>query len=258
MAVTVVDSVESIRNLIKEIEGLASEPHFLFMDLEGVNLSRHGSIAILQVFVPATDSVYLVDVLTLQSQAFKTPGVTGTTLKTILESSSIPKVCFDIRNDSDALFSHFQINVHGIVDLQLLEFATRPFRGRFLNGLSKCISQMTGTDRAERVEYHRIKDAGQALFAPERGGTYEVFNQRPIPQAIIDYCAQDVTILPKLLTTYAARLTDDLATQVHEETLRRISLSQSPSFNGKGMHMAVGPSFSWSRYAPTHRTPRLH
>jgi hypothetical protein len=39
------------------------------------------------------------------SDAFSTAGTNGQTLKTILESETIPKVFFDVRNDSDALYS---------------------------------------------------------------------------------------------------------------------------------------------------------
>jgi exonuclease 3'-5' domain-containing protein 1 len=59
----------------------------------------------------------LVDIYTLGDKAFPTIGAGGRTLKGILESDSIPKVFFDVRNDSDALFSHFQIRLAGIHDL---------------------------------------------------------------------------------------------------------------------------------------------
>jgi 3'-5' exonuclease len=65
-----------------------------------------------------------------QRQAFETAGPGGQTLRAILESSYYPKVFFDARNDSDALNSHFEIGLRGVVDLQLLEFTSRPQRGR--------------------------------------------------------------------------------------------------------------------------------
>ena len=251
MAATVVDSVGLICKMIEDIEDLSPDPYLLFVDLEdleGVNLSRHGSIAIMQVFVPALGNVYLVDVHTLQRLAFETSSASDMTLKTILESGDVPKVFFDIRNDSDALYSHFQVDVHGVVDLQLLEFATRRVHGRFLKGLSKCISETVDLGWEESRKFQRVKDAGLQLFAPEMGGAYEVFNERPLPQALIDYCVQDVTILPKLLLTYSSRLSNHLAVQIHTETLRRIETSQGPSSDGKGRHMAVGPSLMWHRF----------
>jgi len=40
-------------------------------------------------------------------------------LKDILESATTPKVFFDIRNDSGALFAHFGIALQGVQDVQL-------------------------------------------------------------------------------------------------------------------------------------------
>jgi exonuclease 3'-5' domain-containing protein 1 len=59
----------------------------------------------------------------------------------ILESKDYLKVFFDVRNDSDAMYSHYQISLGGVIDLQLLEFASRSRKGRFIKGLAKCISE---------------------------------------------------------------------------------------------------------------------
>ena len=41
----------------------------------------------------------------LGSQAFNTTGIKGKTLKDIFQDEKIPKVFFDVPNDSDALFT---------------------------------------------------------------------------------------------------------------------------------------------------------
>jgi exonuclease 3'-5' domain-containing protein 1 len=242
-----VDTADLVRDLVDVIEHSRPQPPFIFIDLEGVNLSRNGSIAIMQVLVPPNKKVHLVDIHVLGAQAFETPGTGGMTLKAILESAQFSKVFFDPRNDSDALYSHFHISLDGVVDLQLLEFATRRVRGRFVKGLFKCISEADFLSWAESRQWREVKEAGQKLFAPEQGGRYEVFLERPLPSAMVEYCQQDVLYMPKLLLSYAARLSPHLAAQVQAETIRRIALSQSPSFNGQGKHMAVGPSFTYQR-----------
>lgn len=249
MGSVLVDSIESIRQMVEDIETSPLEHPFLFVDLEGTDLSRHGKIAIMQVLVPPKREVYLIDVQELQWDAFQTASINGLTFRTILESAVYPKVFFDVRNDSDALYAHFNIELACVVDVQLFEFATRPYRGRFLKGLAKSISEDSSLGWSERRQWQEIKDAGAKLFAPEKGGSYEVFHERPIPAAIINYCVQDVLILPELLKKYSGRLGDDFAVQVHKETLARVELSQSASFSGKGRHMAAGPYFSWTRYA---------
>lgn len=248
MSSIMVDSIESIQELIEEIESSALEAPFLFIDLEGSNLSRHGSIAIMQILVPPKRAVYLVDVTTLKEKVFGTRSAAGLTLKNILESEKFPKIFFDVRNDSDALYSHYGVHLQCVVDIQLLEFATRRRGGRFLNGLAKCISQDCPLDSAKRREWQDVKDTGSKLFAPEKGGNYEVFHQRPLPADIVKYCVQDVLLLPTLLAHYAGLLSDRLAFQIQSEAIRRVELSQSPYFNGKARHMAIGPSFSPGRY----------
>lgn len=243
MASVVVNSVELVQTLIEEITTSSLETPFLFIDLEGTNLSRQGSIAIMQILVPPKRSVYLVDISTLGGQAFETKSAGGTSLKDILESERFPKVFFDVRNDSDALYSHYDIRLKCVVDIQLLEFASRRRGGRFLCGLAKCISYDCPLSPSERQKWQDVKEAGVKLFAPEKGGSYDVFHQRPLLPAIASYCAQDVLLLPVLLTHYAGLLSEGLARQIQPETTKRVGLSQSPSFNGKGRHMAIGPSF---------------
>lgn len=119
-------------------------------------------------------------------------------MKDILESKSTPKVFFDVRNDSDALYSHFQIKLAGVVDLQLWELAARPFAGKYVKGLPKCI-EIDSSLSDEKAEVMQTKEKGKMLSSPEHGGSYEVFNERPLCKDIQAYCAQDVHLLPGLL-----------------------------------------------------------
>ena len=242
MSHCVIDNVDALSTLVDRIAAAEPKP-LIFVDLEGIDLSRHGSIAIMQVLVPPSPDVHLVDVSTLEADAFNATGRDGSSLSSLLEDETVAKVFFDVRNDSDALNSLFGIKLQGVIDLQLLEFATRRVRGRFLKGLAKCISEDARLGWREHSEWEQVKQTGQRLFAPEKGGSYEVFLERPLSDSLLRYCAQDVSLMPKLLSVYGARLTREQAWKVHAEALERIALSQSPDFNGKGRHMAVGPSF---------------
>lgn len=179
MTSIIVDNLDLVCNLVESIEDAEPTP-LIFVDLEGVNLSRHGLIAVMQIMVPPNPVVHLIDICTLQKDAFDTSGPSGQTLRTILESKDYPKVFFDVRNDSDAFFSHFQISLHSIIDLQLLEFASRQVRGRYVNGLAKCILKDVGLPRSESQAWQNTKEAGKRLFAPEEGDIYEVFLERPL------------------------------------------------------------------------------
>ncbi|THZ14826.1 hypothetical protein D6C91_07107 [Aureobasidium pullulans] len=243
MSTILIDSEEGVRHLIEEIESSSLQPPFLFMDLEGIYLGRLGSIAILQLLVPPSPIVRLLDVHVLQKSAFETKSSTGTTFKDILESDRYPKAFFDLRNDSDALYSHFGIRLQSIIDIQLLEFGTRVVPGRFLKSLAKSIEEDSGINYYEVKERQAAKEAGYMLFDPLKGGSYDVFNHRPLDEAIVDYCSRDVQLLPALLQAYARRLRgwENLAINLQSEAEKRVSLSQSATYNGKGQHMAQGP-----------------
>ncbi|THY56940.1 hypothetical protein D6C98_03618 [Aureobasidium pullulans] len=243
MSTILIDSEEGVRHLIEEIESSSLQPPFLFMDLEGIYLGRLGSIAILQLLVPPNPIVRLLDVHVLQKSAFETKSSTGTTFKDILESDRYPKAFFDLRNDSDALYSHFGIRLQTVIDIQLLEFGTRMVPGRVLKSLAKSIEEDSGINYYEVKEWQAGKEAGYMLFDPLKGGSYDVFNHRPLDEAIVDYCTRDVVLLPALLQAYARRLRgwDNLAINLQLEAEKRVSLSQSATYNGKGQHMAQGP-----------------
>jgi exonuclease 3'-5' domain-containing protein 1 len=236
-----VDTVDAIRVFVDCLVNLPNNPPSLYIDIEGVNLSRHGSISILQVLVLPKRETFLLDIHTLGDKAFSTSGASGQTLKDILESSSIPKVFFDVRNDSDALFSHFSVHLAGIHDLQLMELATRPFSRKRLMGLNHCILNDLQLHAAKKRDVKLLKEAGLILFAPERGGTYEVFNQRPLLPAIVRYCQQDVQFMPQLWLRYKAKLSPAWEQKVEKATRDRVALSQTETFIGKGKHMVLGP-----------------
>ncbi|KAH8809264.1 hypothetical protein F5884DRAFT_398396 [Xylogone sp. PMI_703] len=71
----------------------------MYIDLEGVNLCREGSLSILTLLIDTggpTRRVCLIDVYSLGLRAFNTTGVKGKTLKDILQDEKIPKVFFDV------------------------------------------------------------------------------------------------------------------------------------------------------------------
>ncbi|PLB33886.1 ribonuclease H-like domain-containing protein [Aspergillus candidus] len=238
----IIDTTAAIGELAELLTGIPNNPPSIYVDLEGVNLCRHGSISIMQIFSLPKNEVYLIDVHTLGQEAFSHPSTSGRTLKGILEDESIHKAFFDVRNDSDALYAHFGVYLAGIQDLQLFELATRSGSRRFINGLSRCIQCDAGLTFFEARMWKDIKEDGRQLFAPERGGSYEVFNSRPLSEAIIKYCAQDVRILPKLWAVYNGRLGWRGREKIEVATRDRINVCFQAGYTGVGRHMAQSPS----------------
>ena len=244
MALSIVDSVTSIVSLLDCLENLPTQPPSLYLDIEGVKLSRHGSISIIQLLVFPLNHVFLIDVHILQDSAFCTPNLSGSTLKSVLESESVPKVFFDVRNDADALFAHFQISMQGVQDIQLLEVASRPYSKQRVSGLADCIENDIPLAVEAKEAWKTTKESGKALFNSERGGSYEVFNVRPMWQEIIDYCTNDVVYLPVLWDIYSRKLSSGWAVKVEEGTRKRLLESQSVSYKPHGKDKTLSP---WAR-----------
>jgi exonuclease 3'-5' domain-containing protein 1 len=250
MEAQMIDSPSALKNFINNLPDCKGLEPSLYIDLEGNNLSRYGTLSLITVLVEPQHTTHLVDVTSLGNDAFTVAGSDGRTLKSILESQEIVKVFFDIRNDSDALFGIYDIRVEGIEDLQLMELASRSFSRRTVNGLAKCIERDAQITATEKIQWKKTKDLGRKLFAPELGGTYAVLDQRPLPPQMISYCVQDVVHMPALRELYCARLGDAWRRKVKVETTARIALSQTKNFSGKGRQMALGPT-EWLHCKPS-------
>lgn len=211
---TTISTPSSLASLLTALTSLPNPSAPLYLDLEGINLSRHGTIALLTLHTPALPHAYLIDIHTLGSLAFTTPcPLTGTTLASLLASPTPAKVFFDVRNDSDALFAHYGVRLRGVEDVQLMENAGRPtaVARRLVAGLERCIEMDLGgrLTWAERRAWRAAKEAGKKLFAPERGGRYEVFEERPVRGEVERYCVNDGMFPPSSLPWRLGAVADD-------------------------------------------------
>ena len=155
---------------------------------------------------------------------------------------------YDVRNDSDALYNLHRVTLANVYDLQLLELAKRVARSentRFLNGLRRTI----GAHITQSAEWQRAKEAGGALFAPEKGGRYEVFEERPLDPRLIAYCAQDVTLLFELEDVLKSAMgyqaLGKWESMIVAESAERVKVAYDPSYVPNGRHKALPPS-GWS------------
>ncbi|VBB73181.1 Putative protein of unknown function [Podospora comata] len=245
--VTIVDTTDRLSALLDDLINLPTSPPSLYLDLEGEDLSRRGTIAILQIHVHPVNETYLVDIHTLQNQAFKTSSISDTkkTLKSLLESPSVPKVFFDVRNDSDALFSLYGIRLAGVRDVQVMKHALTPMRR--LNGLGYCYELDVCSTPEEVKAFKVVKEVGRKLFSPRYGGSYAVFSKRPMREEIVQYCAQDAGVLPRLWEEYNGRIErrcdrHKLRGEIAREEIERVRFSQTEKFGKlEGKEMCFGP-----------------
>lgn len=111
----VVDSVERLSEVVPTLFHLATNPPSLYIDLEGRDLCRHGKISLISIFAAPLQKVFLIDVHVLGADAVGSPSESGgrNNLRILLENKSIPKVLFDCRNDADALYNLFKVDLGG-------------------------------------------------------------------------------------------------------------------------------------------------
>jgi exonuclease 3'-5' domain-containing protein 1 len=92
-----------------------------------------------------------------------------------------------------------------------------------------------------------IKNQGVSLFAPEKGGSYEVFEKRPLDPRLVQYCMHDVAFMFELERVMRGRLSRNMNhwdAFIVRESAARVALSQTVAYNGKGRHMTLA-SVKW-------------
>lgn len=233
-SIQIIDTDSAVRDMVRDLRGLPSKSPSLYLDLEGIELGRNGTISIISLYVPPWSTVYIIDIFTLGAKAFDTPGTMEQTVRSILESPEIPKAFFGCRSDLDALYALYNIQLQGVIDIQLMEVAQREGEKRDkydrLLSLVDCINKDCDLTQKQKDEMRQIKKRGKSLYAPDQGGSYDVFNERPMQQVIIDYCTQDVTFLPRLWLRYSKKITPEWSAKVQLETKKLIHQSQSVDF----------------------------
>lgn len=141
--------------------------------------------------------------------------------------------------------------MEGIEDLQLFELASRSFDKTYVNGLARCIGRDLDLSYSEQRNWQVSKEQGKRLFAPELGGSYAIFDERPMAPEMIEYCTQDVAYMPRLREVYLDKLCDSWWLKIVAETENRVRLSQEPSYHGHGRHKALAPS-EWRFWKPNY------
>ena len=215
MTRVLVNTCRLVRKMIDEIKSLRCQT--LFIDAEGIDLSKTGDVITLQVFIESENGpvAYIMDVWALKKQALQAFNICGrrwrsTTLQSILEDPNVPKLLWDCRMDSEALFWQFGVSLTSVIDIQLMEVIRRPgHRSKdFLGGYARAVKEDIEVDPWEAQEMVWLKRKVQALFIPDKGGSWNVLKRRPLSDKIIEYCVGDIMYMPLLYRMYAADIAE--------------------------------------------------
>lgn len=226
-----IDTKDGVRALAAWL--LAQTDLEVAFDAEGIDLSRDGRLCLLQLSDGAT--TWLVDVVVLGRDAFEDGG-----LKAVLESESILKVGYDGRADSDALCGQFDVRMANLYDVQIASCKRQDReqgrRDRFVHGLGKATAAFLTTNPRRARELEAIKQTGLKAFAPEKGGSYEVWAARPLAEALITYATADVALLLEMKGGWAkfSPVAENVAT-----SSKRMAKAVNGNAAAKGRHMAV-------------------
>jgi exonuclease 3'-5' domain-containing protein 1 len=105
---------------------LPTGPPIIAIDCEGKDVGRYGTLAVIQLHDFRNNHTFIIDVVILGHATFYTCATNSTmTLRDIFELPLIRKIMWDFRNDQDAIFAGFAVELDGIDDAQILELATR-------------------------------------------------------------------------------------------------------------------------------------
>eukprot|EP00928_Gymnodinium_smaydae_P050207 TRINITY_DN3379_c0_g1_i1.p1 TRINITY_DN3379_c0_g1~~TRINITY_DN3379_c0_g1_i1.p1 ORF type:complete len:504 (+),score=118.04 TRINITY_DN3379_c0_g1_i1:93-1514(+) len=191
----------------------------LAVDIEGINLGRYGEVCIVQI-ADRRGRVFLFDVCVLGQKAFSMG------LKKVLEAESVAKLFFDCRGDADALFHLHRVVLRNVLDMQVLCHCAVGGEQPFLFGFAKALARVL--PYAQRQVMKGIKEAGQSLFAPDHGGTLQIWKRRPLHDALRKYCAQDVVHLFALQREWGKHLATPVLRAVSETRMQRRVSSARP------------------------------
>lgn len=208
----------------------------LFFRCEGHNFGQRGGVSVLTILVRPLNMVALIHVQQLGEAAFATSSQNGLSVETILESATIRKAAFDVRNVCNALYKLQQIAVSGMDDVQLMELVTRKGSKSWLAGLSGCVGEEL--DRDMEARWTRCK-------AIAKDDTHAYSKERSIAPSEQQYYAQDVIVLAELYDIYRRRLQPPSQafwrSQVTTVTEDRIRQSRDEKYNSQAHSIARGP-----------------
>lgn len=89
-----IDTAAALIAFLDSLGECTGQPPSLYVDLEGNNLSRSGTLSLITILVEPQQKVYFVDVTTLNKEAFDTTGSKKRSIRSIL----------GVEGDSQGLF----------------------------------------------------------------------------------------------------------------------------------------------------------
>ncbi|KAJ3701948.1 hypothetical protein LUZ61_005653 [Rhynchospora tenuis] len=166
------------------VEFLAPSPGdklVIGLDCEGVNLSRNGTLCIMQLAF--ANAIFLVDAIEGGAPIMEA-------CKPALESNFVTKVIHDCKRDSEALYFQFGIKLNNVMDTQIAYNIIEEQEGK--KQVENCMSfvGLLADPRYCGVSYHE-KDEVRALLRQDPS----FWTRRPLSEIMIRSATDDVKFL---------------------------------------------------------------
>ena len=222
-----ISSSAGVKNVLNRIAGLRTETQHpnLYLGLEGDSHDRTGTISIFQLYVEPLNEVYLFDISALGVAAFATSTNEALCLKNVLQDGNIKKAFFDPRQDSAVLYTSYGIKLQGVIDVQVMHCAvTDPTK--CVLSFQKCVAELPFKDE-ELQAVKKVKDKGHSLYKDDDGA---VFDERPLPLKLLQYCIEDVVLLAVLYKQCERKMTPNLWHNCNNAFHIRIEMSLAPDY----------------------------
>ena len=204
----------------------------IFVDLEGKNLGfNDGTTDLIDIYYSPTRHAFLVHLPILGTEtAFDTPSSKGVTLRNLIEDGRYAKGIWDVRNDAAGLFRNLGLQIRGVVDLQLLYCSVREdLRNRA--SLDVAITDRCGLSAEQSTIWLNTKTEGKALWRPESGGDFAVFQQYPLNDIVTAYCIGDIAFLPELYESLVRVLKEEQIEAIRGMSGKAAAMSRRKKYN---------------------------
>lgn len=240
------------------LPALRSSP-ILILDCEGRDLGVVGgalSIVILRT-TTGDPQTYLIDMKSLSIIALND-------VYDLLSSPKIQKIVFDGRMDFSALYHESDIELHNVVDMQLVDIKSRKPRGEKLDeqlkrlcgtfaprelwrnrGLYEQVHKLSSLERCLR-EHQCIQSNYRGALRPKGTGTlffilvmsrltlvivdHQDWMQRPLSPEYLDYAARDARLIHVLFDTFTIAGWTELLSL--DESMRYVTLHKQSQPKG--------------------------
>jgi len=169
----------------------------------------HGRLCLMQIGTISRE-VFAIDVFRLGNRAFDLG------LRELLETTNVTKVVHDFRQDADALWHQFCVQVRGVFDCQLCDVFIRRLTGYRTHYVQSSAQLLRAHGiEAESVHGYGLLTPDMKLQIHERfSKDRHLWERRPLPMDMIQYAKADVLPLPRLHRQVLHKLSDLLGDEV--------------------------------------------